>query len=157
MSERKDLYLQSEYIHLITMILKNEFNVQVVINQCHDIKMGDGNTLFYVITREKYRFLVNIMGRKVQDDKILYWVESIDHAGKVCEFFYDIDRFALTFQRGEKYNHEFLVYFYVYGNKYPALRFVPGKIYREYSKMLSRIYKKHHFILPDELRVMTAY
>jgi hypothetical protein len=153
---KKDLFVLSEYTKIISSILKHEFHVPVVISQLHEIKFGDGITLFYAITREGHRFLVNIMGRKVQDDAILYWIENIDHSGKVCEFYYDQDRFVMTFSRGEKFNHEFLAYIYLYGNRYPAIFFVPGKIYRSYSLMLARIYNKHVFYIPDELCVSLA-
>lgn len=154
---KKDLILQSEYIEIISLILKQEFSVPVIISQFHEIKVGDGNSLFYIITRDGFRYMVNIMGLNPKDNSLLYWVESIDHAGKVCEFFYDQDLFIITFQRGEKYNHEFLVYLYFVGNKFPAIRFIPGKIYRSYSRMLSRYYRKYPFVLPAELRVATGF
>lgn len=146
----QDLYSQSEYTEIITGMMQQEYGKKVLIGQLHLIRMGDGNTVFYVVSNENYRFLVNIMGRKIQDNALLYWIENINYAGEMDKYYYDRDLFVITFRRGEKFNNEYLSYFYVYGNKYPAIRFVEEKVYPNYLKMLDSTYKKFDFKLPKE-------
>ena len=147
----KDLYAQSEYLEFINSMIIQEFGKKAVITEIHLLKTGDGNILFYILTEEGFHFLVNIMGKKIQDDAVMYWIENINHAGKIDQLFVARDLFVLTFSRGEKYNNEYLSYFYHYGNKYPAIRFVTEEIYPNYIKMLEKNYKRYDMKLPEHL------
>ncbi len=148
-----DLFQKSENVQVISDMLKQEFNRPVIISQIHTIKIGDGNSLFYVISEDGYHLLVNIMGRKVQEDTFLFWIENVDYAGKLCEFFYERDIFVLTFNRGKQFNNEYLAYHYCYGNRYPEIKFIPQEKYSLYSEMISKSFKKHKLELPKELMI----
>lgn len=146
------LTLRSDYLETVSKMFEMDFGKPVTISQFHVIKHGDGNTVFYVVTEENYRFLVDLIGYK--ENQLLYWIENIDFAGKMVELFYAEDEVIITFSRGEKYNNEYLIYFYVYGNKYPAVRFVANEYYEKYSEMLSARYTKHKIKgLPEEFFV----
>lgn len=152
----KDLYLQSEYINLVSSMMKRDLKSEIIINRFHTIRKGDGNTLFYVITKDSHHYLVNIMGRKIENDALLYWIESINSCGKIVDFFYDRDLFALVFFRGKKYNNEYLVYLYSFGHAYPAVRLIPENIYPNYRKMLAKNHKSFLLDLPDDLMIKSA-
>ncbi|MBC7473083.1 MAG: hypothetical protein H7263_02235, partial [Candidatus Sericytochromatia bacterium] len=72
----KDLYAQSEYLEFINSMIIQEFGKKAVITEIHLLKTGDGNILFYILTEEGFHFLVNIMGKKIQDDAVMYWIEN---------------------------------------------------------------------------------
>jgi len=146
----KDLFMQSKYIEVITSIMEKELNSKVTISQIHTIKIGDGNSVFYLVTKENDRFLIDLAGLKIQTNDLLYWIENINHAGKICDFFYDRDIVIITFQRGENYKNEYLSYIYIYGHQYPSIKFIPNEIYPNYSKNLTKKFKKHYFELPKE-------
>lgn len=142
--------LKSEFLETISQMFLQDFGKQVTISELHTIKQGDGNTLFYVITQENYKFLVDLTGVKGND--LIYWIESIDFAGKITDVFYTQDQIITVFSRGENYNNEYLVYFYIYGNKYPAVRFIPSEMYDKYIKLLSSKYIKHEIkFLPEHI------
>lgn len=143
------LTLKTDYLETVSKMFEMDFGKPVTISQFHVIKHGDGNTVFYVVTQDNYRFLVDLVGYK--ENELIYWIENIDFSGKLAELFYAEDQVVITFSRGEKYNNEYLAYFYVFGNKYPALRFVPNDLYEKYSIMLANRYKKHQLKgLPEE-------
>lgn len=143
------LTLKTDYLETVSKMFEMDFGKPVTISQFHVIKHGDGNTVFYVVTQDNYRFLVDLVGYK--KNELIYWIENIDFSGKLAELFYSEDQVVITFSRGEKYNNEYLAYFYVFGNKYPALRFVPNELYEKYSMMLANRYKKHQLKgLPEE-------
>lgn len=143
------LTLRTDYLETVSKMFEMDFGKPVTISQFHVIKHGDGNTVFYVVTQDNYRFLVDLVGYK--ENELIYWIENIDFSGKLAELFYSEDQVVITFSRGEKYNNEYLAYFYVFGNKYPALRFVPNDLYEKYSMMLANRYKKHQIKgLPEE-------
>lgn len=143
------LTLRTDYLETVSKMFEMDFGKPVTISQFHVIKHGDGNTVFYVVTQDNYRFLVDLVGYK--ENELIYWIENIDFSGKLAELFYAEDQVVITFSRGEKYNNEYLAYFYVFGNKYPALRFVPNDLYEKYSIMLANRYKKHQLKgLPEE-------
>lgn len=143
------LTLRTDYLETVSKMFEMDFGKPVTISQFHVIKHGDGNTVFYVVTQDNYRFLVDLVGYK--ENELIYWIENIDFSGKLAELFYAEDQVVITFSRGEKYNNEYLAYFYVFGNKYPALRFVPNELYEKYSMMLANRYKKHQIKgLPEE-------
>lgn len=138
----KDLFLQSEFTNLITQILKKEFNSNFVISRLHNLLHGYGNTLFYIITNDNKKFLVNIMGKKIQDNSLLYWVEKVNNLGKIENIFYEKDFLVLYFNRSEKYNNEFIFYTYAYGNQYPKVTFATKEEKEKYVDYLSKMYKK---------------
>ncbi len=142
--------LKGEFLETVSQMFLQDFGKIVIISELHVLKQGDGNTLFYVITQENYKFLVDLTGIKGND--LMYWIESIDFAGKVTDIFYTQDQIVTVFSRGEKYNNEYLVYFYIYGNKYPAVRFIPSDLYDKYIKMLSSQYIRHEMkFLPEHI------
>jgi hypothetical protein len=148
----ENLSEQSGYVELITELFGQEFGKKVLITQFHTLKLGDGNSLFYVIVKGGLKFLVNVMGKTAPPEStLLYWIEEINHAGKLTEILYETDTIVVSFDRGDLYNGEHLVYLYVYGNRYPALRFVPKDAYESYLAKLSERFKKHTFELPDGL------
>lgn len=146
-----DLFTKSEFVELVTSMMENDYGKKPDISRFHPIKAGEGNAVFYVITADKNCFLVDLVGKKIQDNALLYWIENINHSGKLHEFYYERDLVVLTFFRGEKFNNEYLSYFYVYGDRFPAIRFVPQDVYPNYSKMLSKRYKKHELTIPEDL------
>lgn len=146
-----DLFSKSEFVEIITSMMEQDYGKKPVISRFHPIKTGDGNILFYLITAEDHHFLIDIVGKKVQTDALMYWIENINHAGKVHELYYERDLAVITFFRGEKYNNEYLAYFYVFGDRFPAIRFITEEMYDNYSKMLAKRYKKYDIKLPDDL------
>lgn len=147
-----DLFSKSEFVEVITSMMEQDYGKRPIISRCHPIRAGNGNILFYVITKgDNNHFLIDIVGKKVQTDELIYWIENINHAGKLHEIYYERDLIVVTFFRGEKFNNEYLSYFYVYGDRYPAVRFVPQETYNNYSFMLSKRYKKLDINLPDDL------
>lgn len=146
-----DLFSKSEFVEIITSMMEQDYGKKPVISRCHHIKSGEGNVLFYVITQENYHFLVDIVGKKVQTDALIYWIENLNHTGKLYEIYYERDLVIVTFFRGKKYNNEYLSYFYVYGDRYPAIRFIPQETYPNYSAMMASKYKKFDVKLPDDL------
>jgi len=146
----KDLFMQSKYVEVITSIMEQELKTKITISQIHNLKLGDGNAVFYLLTDENDRYLVDLAGLKIQTNELLYWIENINHAGKIHEFFYKRDIIIITFQRSEEYKSEYLSYIYIYGNQYPSIKFIPKEIYPKYSKRLAQEFKKHSFQLPKE-------
>jgi hypothetical protein len=140
----KDLFLQSEFTNLITKILSIEFNKKFKISRIHNLLNSDGNTLFYIITDDNNKFLVNIMGKKIEgeSESLLYWVENINSAGKIDKLFYAKDFLVLSFSRGEKYNNEFIFYIYQYGNQYPKIVFSSIDERDKYLDFLRKKYKQ---------------
>lgn len=146
-----DLFGKSEFVEIVTSMMEQDYGKIPIISRFHPIRSGDGNTLFYVITEEGNHFLIDLVGKKVQTDALLYWIENINHAGKLYEIFYERDLVIITFFRGELYNNEFLSYFYVFGDRFPAIRFIPKDLYPNYNGMLAKRYKKHEITIPDDL------
>jgi len=147
---KKNLAQSSEFLELITTILNYETKKNVVISQCHGLKTGDGSHLFLVVTQENRSFLVDLVGRKIQDNALIYWVENIDQAGKLADIYYERDLLIITFFRGEKFNNEYLSYIYTYGNRYPAIKFISQQDYKSYTAVLEKLYKKQKIELPGE-------
>lgn len=147
----KNLAIKSQYVEVLSNLLEHEFGKPVTISEFHELKLGDGNSLFYVILQEGYKLLVDIVGKKPQENMLLFWVESIDHAGKLDKIFYGPDVIVTIFSRGEKFNNEYLVYLYSYPNTYPSTRFVTNEMYSKYVDMMSQRYKAYNFKLPEGL------
>ncbi|MFN8671373.1 MAG: hypothetical protein U0457_04715 [Candidatus Sericytochromatia bacterium] len=149
----KTAMLKSEFLETVSKMFENDFGKPVGISEFHTLKQGDGNNLFYVVTDEGYKFLVDLTGVS-KNSELIYWIENIDFSGKIANIFYTQDQIIIIFSRGEKYNNEYIVYFYVYGNKYPAIRFLANEVYPNYVKMLSNRYKKHEIkYIPKELYI----
>lgn len=147
---KNNLAQSSEFLELITKILASETKKKVAISQCHGLKTGDGSHLFLVVTQEKRLYLVDLVGRKIQDNALIYWVENIDQAGKIADIYYERDLLIITFFRGEKFNNEYLSYIYTYGNRYPAIKFIAQNDYEKYTEVLAKLYKKQKLDLPGE-------
>lgn len=148
----QNLSEQSGYVELMTQLFEQEFGKRVLITQFHTLKLGDGNSLFYVIVEGGFRFLVNVMGQKpAPENTLLYWIEEINHAGILTDLLYQKDVIVISFDRGELYNGEHLVYLYIYGNRYPAVRFVPKENYESYLAKLLEKFKPYEFKLPEGL------
>lgn len=150
----KDLFSQSEFTNTINKLLSIEFKVKLTISRIHNLLNKEGNILFYVITDDNNKFLINIMGKKIQDDSILYWVENINTIGKIETIFYARDFFVICFARGEKYNNEFIFYTYQYGNQYPRVTFVDIEKKNEYLEYISLKYKKVDLTdIPEDIKM----
>jgi len=146
-----DLFLKSEFLEIVTSMMEQDYGKKPIISRFHPIMSSNGNSVFYVITEEGNKFIVDLVGRKVQDDALLYWIENINHSGLLHEVFYERDLVILTFFRGEQFNNEYLSYFYVYGDRFPAIRFIPQDIYPNYNKMLVKRYKQQNITIPEDL------
>lgn len=146
------LTLRSDYLETISKMFEMDFGKPVTISNFHVLKHGNGNTVFYVVTQDNYKFLVDLIGYK--ENQLIYWIENIDFSGKLAELFYAEDDVVITFSRGDKYNNEYLAYFYTFGNRYPAVRFISNDLYLKYSEMLAARYIKHKIKgLPEEFFV----